>query len=140
MEDTRLTKAADLAARKHVLLTREDVPDAWKLPRLKSVGRQLHHWSKKVGQPFGAPVSGVGGPGSAATPTGDDDFEAGPVQDLVDAIGQDRPRYKTERPLHVRQKTTCTAQTPIHSECQKETAIHPRSEYSRVGQRAPLFG
>ena len=29
VEDTRLSKAADLAARQHVLLTSE-VPDAWK--------------------------------------------------------------------------------------------------------------
>ena len=59
VEDTRLTKAADLAAKQHVLLA-SDVPDAWKRPRLKAVGRQLRHWTKKVRQPFGVPVSGVG--------------------------------------------------------------------------------
>ena len=76
VEDTRLTKAADLAAKQHVLLA-SDAPDAWKRPQLKAVGRQLRHWTKKVRQPFGAPTSGT--PTGATTP-GDDDFEAGPVQ------------------------------------------------------------
>ena len=79
VEDTRLTKAADLAAKQHVLLT-SDVPDAWKRPQLKAVGRQLRHWTKKVRQPFGAPVSGVSATGTPATETGEDEFDAGPVQ------------------------------------------------------------
>ena len=77
VEDTRLTKAADLAAKQHVLLT-SDVPDAWKRPQLKAVSRQLRHWTKKVRQPFGAPAGGVTAAG--ATTPGDDDFEAGPMQ------------------------------------------------------------
>ena len=77
MEDTRLTKAADLAAKQHVLLT-SNAPDAWKRPQLKAVSRQLRHWTKKVRQPFGAPTGGVSAAG--ATTPGDDDFEAGPMQ------------------------------------------------------------
>ena len=77
VEDTRLTKAADLAAKQHVLLASDD-PDAWKRPQLKAVGRQLRHWTKKVRQPFGSPASGVRATG--ATTPGDDDFEADPVQ------------------------------------------------------------
>ena len=77
VEDTRLTKAADLAAKQHVLLT-SDAPDAWKRPQLKAVSRQLRHWTKKVRQPFGAPAGGVIAAG--ATTPGDDDFEAGPMQ------------------------------------------------------------
>ena len=46
VEDTRLTKAADLAAKQHVLLA-SDVPDAWKRPQLKALGRQLRHWTEK---------------------------------------------------------------------------------------------
>ena len=76
-EDTRLAKAADLAAKQHVLLT-SDAPDAWKRPQLKAVSRQLRHWTKKVRQPFGAPAGGVNAAG--ATTPGDDDFEAGPMQ------------------------------------------------------------
>ena len=77
VEDTRLAKAADLAAKQHVLLT-SDAPDAWKRPQLKAVSRQLRHWTKKVRQPFGAPTGGVNAAG--ATTPGDDDFEAGPMQ------------------------------------------------------------
>ena len=78
VEDTRLAKAADLAAKQHVLLTSE-APDAWKRPQLKAVSRQLRHWTKKVRQPFGAPAGGVSATG-ATTPGEDDDFEAGPMQ------------------------------------------------------------
>ena len=78
VEDTRLAKAADLAAKQHVLLT-SDAPDAWKRPQLKAVSRQLRHWTKKVRQPFGAPTGGVSAAG-ATTPGEDDDFEAGPMQ------------------------------------------------------------
>ena len=53
VEDTRLIKAAE----QHVLLT-SDVPDAWKRPQLKAVGRKLRHWTKKVRQPFGARLAG----------------------------------------------------------------------------------
>ena len=77
VEDTRLTKAADLAAKQHVLLT-SNAPDAWKRPQVKAVSRQLRHWTKKVRHPFGAPTSGVSATG--ATTPGDDDFEAGPMQ------------------------------------------------------------
>ena len=62
------------------MLLASDVPDAWKRHQLKSVGRQLRHWTKKVRQPFGAPVSGVGGTGAPETLTGEDDFDAGPMQ------------------------------------------------------------
>ena len=78
VEDTRLTKATDLAAKQqHVLLT-SDAPNAWKRPQLKAVSRQLRHWTKKDRQPSGAPTGGVSATG--ATTPGDDDFEAGPMQ------------------------------------------------------------
>ena len=77
VEDTRLTKAADLAAKQHVLLA-SDAPDGWRRPQPKAVERQLRHWTKKVRQPFGSPTCGVRATGP--TTPGDDDFEAGPVQ------------------------------------------------------------
>ena len=75
VEDTRLTKAADLAAKQHVLLA-SGAPDARKRPQLKVVGRQFRHWTKKIRQPFGVPASSVRA--TSATTPGDD--EAGPVQ------------------------------------------------------------
>ena len=74
-----LYQAADLAAKQHVLLA-SDSSDAWKRPQLKAVGRQLRHWTKKVRQPFGAPVSGVRATSAPATSPGEDNFDAGPVQ------------------------------------------------------------
>ena len=79
LEDTRLTKAADLAAKQHVFLA-SDVRDAWKRSQLKAVGRQLRNWTKKVRQPFGPPVSGMRATGPPARSPGEDDFDAGPVQ------------------------------------------------------------
>ena len=39
-DDSRLTKAAGLAAKKEILLE-SDVPETWKEPRLKAVNREL---------------------------------------------------------------------------------------------------
>ena len=127
VEDTRLTKAADLAAKQHVLLT-SDVPDAWKRPQLKAVSRQLRHWTKKVRQPFGAAAGGVTAAGS--TTPGDDDFEAGPMQawftQLVKAtqgIKQGTPtRGPRKPPVPPKPKITPSAKkklkftTPLSSE------------------------
>ena len=52
VEDGRLNKAADLAARREILLKSRE-PDAWKVPHLKVVGRELRQWVKRVRQPFG---------------------------------------------------------------------------------------
>ena len=128
VEDTRLTKAADLAAKQHVLLTSE-APDAWKRPQLKAVSRQLRHWTKKVRQPFGAPTGGVSAAG-ATTPGDDDDFEAGPMQawftQLVKAtqgIKQGTPtRGPRKPPVPPKPKITPSAKkklkftTPLSSE------------------------
>ena len=50
--DSRLTKAAGLAAKKEILLE-SAAPDTWKAPRLKAVNRELQQWVKKVRQPGG---------------------------------------------------------------------------------------
>ena len=55
VEVTRLTKAADLTAKQHMLFVNESLPDAWKRPQLKAVGWQLRHWTKKVHQPLVPP-------------------------------------------------------------------------------------
>ena len=52
LDDSRLTKAAGLAAKKELLLESE-APDTWKEPRLKAVNRNLQQWVKKVRQPGG---------------------------------------------------------------------------------------
>ena len=47
LEDSRLAKAAGLAAQQELLL-KSPAPDTWKEPRLKSVNRQLRQWTKKL--------------------------------------------------------------------------------------------
>ena len=46
LDDSRLTKAAGLAAQKELLLE-SPAPDTWKEPSLKSVNRELQQWVKK---------------------------------------------------------------------------------------------
>ena len=57
LDDSRLTKAAGLAAQKELLLE-SPAPDTWKEPRLKSVNRELQQWVKKIRQPGG--TRGIG--------------------------------------------------------------------------------
>ena len=52
LDDSRLTKAAGLAAQK-TLLWESPAPDTWKEPHLKSVNRELQQWVKKIRQPGG---------------------------------------------------------------------------------------
>ena len=52
LDDSRLTKAAGLAAKKELLLESAAL-DTWKEPRLKAVNRNLQQWVKKVLQPGG---------------------------------------------------------------------------------------
>ena len=129
VEDTRSTKAADLAAKQHVL-SASDAPDAWKRPQLKAMGRQLRHWTKKVRKPFGAPVSGVRATGAPATSPGEDDFDAGPVQawltQLVktaqgikqSALPGDPPDQAENHPYH-----PDTASPPVPK---RNSSSHPR--------------
>ena len=119
VEDNHLTKAADLAAKQHVVLA-SGVPDAWKRPQLKAVGRQLRHWTKKYVNRLVPRLVDWVEPGNTATPTGEDD--------TIDTIGQDGPGYKTKclswGTIQTRQKTTRTTQTHDCTQCQKETSIH----------------
>ncbi|CAH3176464.1 unnamed protein product [Porites lobata] len=57
LDDSRLTKAAGLAAQQELLLE-SPAPDSWKEPRLKSVNRQLRHWTTKIRQPGGVRAIG----------------------------------------------------------------------------------
>ncbi|CAH3178337.1 unnamed protein product [Porites lobata] len=148
VEDTRLTKAADLAAKQHVLLT-SDAPDAWKRPQLKAVSRQLRHWTKKVRQPFGAAAGGVSAAG--ATTPGDDDFEAGPMQawftQLVKAtqgIKQGTPtRGPRKPPIPPKPRFTPSAKKKLNNRSSAGFAKKPRVLPKRkplVGPRKPWIG
>ena len=135
VEDTRLTKAADLAAKQHVLLT-SDAPDAWKRPQLKAVSRQLRHWTKKVRQPFGAPTGGVSAAG--ATTPGDDDFEAGPMQawftQLVKATQGIKPSTSTPRP----RKPPVPPRPIITPSAKKKLKFTPQVSSAELAEQLPF--
>ena len=135
VEDTRLTKAADLAAKQHLLLT-SDVPDAWKRPQLKAVSRQLRHWTKKVRQPFGAPAGGVTAAG--ATTPGEDDFEAGPMQawftQLVKATQGIKPGTSTTGP----RKPPVPPKPKITPSAKKKLRFTPQVSSAELAQELPF--
>ena len=141
VEDTRLTKAADLAAKQHVLLA-SDVPDAWKRPQLKAVGRQLRHWTKKVRQPFGAPVSGVGGTGTPATETGEDEFDAGPVQawltQLVKASQGIKQSASPAGPSRPGRKPRVPPKPIITPSAKKKLKFTPEASTEELAQELPF--
>ena len=136
VEDTRLAKAADLAAKQHVLLTSE-IPDAWKRPQLKAVSRQLRHWTKKVRQPFGAPTGGVGAAG-ATTPGEDDDFEAGPMQawftQLVKATQGIKPGPSTPGP----RKPPVPPRPKITPSAKKKLKFTPAPSSAELAEKLPF--
>jgi len=138
VEDTRLTKAADLAAKQHVLLV-SDAPDAWKRPQLKAVSRQLRHWTKKVRQPFGAAATGVCATGAAAaTPMGEDDFEAGPLQawftQLVKATQGIKPGTTTGGP----RKPPVPPKPKITPSARKRLKFTPEVSSAELAQELPF--
>ena len=86
LDDSRLTKAADLAAQQHILFESK-APDTWKEPRLKAVGRQLRQWTKKVRQPGGTRAIGSGEDFEDASDE-EDNLAVGPVHQLISKIAK----------------------------------------------------
>ena len=97
LEDSRLTKAADLAAQQELLLE-SDAPDTWKEPRLKSVNWQLGEWTKKIRQPGGART--LGRVDRDEEEDEDEDvynLAVGPMQKIYGEYYKDSKRYKKIR-------------------------------------------
>ena len=135
VEDTRLTKAADLAAKQHVLLT-SDAPDAWKRPQLKAVSRQLRHWTKKVRQPFGAPAGGVTAAG--ATTPGDDDFEAGPMQAWFTQLVKATQGIKQGTPTRGPRKPPVPPKPNITPSAKKKLKFTPKVSSAELAKELPF--
>ena len=89
LDDSRLTKAAGLAAKKELLLE-SLAPDTWKEPRLKAVNRELQQWVKKIRQPGGTR-------GINLDEDSDDDegnLAVGPLQQFMGNISKIRKAIK----------------------------------------------
>ena len=144
VEDTRLTKAADLAAKQHLLLV-SDAPDAWKRPHLKAVGRQLRHWTKKVRQPFRAPAGGGARVSAAgATTPGDDEFEVGPVQawftQLVKASQGIKPGTSSAGPRKPPVLPKPRPKPKITPSAKKKLKFTPRVSSAELAKELPYSG
>ena len=85
LDDSRLTKAAGLAAQKKLLLE-SPAPDTWKEPRLKSVNRQLQQWVKKIRQPGG--TRGIGQDVSDSDDEDEENLAVGPLQQFMGNISK----------------------------------------------------
>ena len=82
LEDSRLTKAAGLAAQQELLLN-SPADASWKVPRLKSLNKELRVWSQKIRQP--------GHPGSPEE--GDEaNLAVGPTQKFMGNIAKLKQR------------------------------------------------
>ena len=137
VEDARLSKAADLAAKQHVFLA-SDVPDAGKRPQLKAVGRQLRHWAKSTPAVW-CPGQWRACNGRPCHVTRRERFDVEPVQACLTQLVKTAQGIKCLAwgTLQTRRKTTRTTQTQHHPECQKETSFH--DSRGRVGYRVTLF-
>ena len=91
-EDSRLTKAAGLAAKKELLLN-SAAPDTWKEPRVKAVNRELQQWVKKIRQPGGTRAITRG---DEDTDEDEDNLAAAPVHRLMGDISKIRQSIKRE--------------------------------------------
>ena len=108
-EDSRLTKAAGLAAKKEILLN-SAAPDTWKEPRVKAVNRELQQWVKKIRQPGG----------TRAITRYDEDMDedednlaVAPVHRLMGDISKIRQGIKREaKPVTPQLKTPVIKQSP----------------------------
>ena len=77
-QDTALDKAADLAAKRQLLLEDASIPDGWKKAQLKQLNRQVRTWSMKVREPFRGYDSDV--------PQVGEDRAADPTKAMVHAL------------------------------------------------------
>ena len=103
LDDSRLTKAAGLAAQQELLLE-SPAPDTWKEPRLKSVNRELRQWTKKIRQPGG--TRAIGRDDVDTDDKDENNLAVGPLQQFMGNIAKIQKSIK-------RKAQPVTPQTPI---------------------------
>ena len=103
LEDSRLTKAAGLAAQQKLLLDSPG-PDTWKEPPLKSVSRQLRQWTKKIRQHGG--TRAIGRDDDSKEDDDENSLAVGPLQQFMGNIAKIQKGIK-------RKAVAASSQTPI---------------------------
>ena len=119
LDDSRLTKAAGLAAQQELLLE-SPAPDTWKEPRLKSVNRQLRQWTKKIRQPGG--IRSIGRDDSEE----DDDennLAVGTMQQFMGNIRKIQKSIKRTPNVPQTPVTPAIKQSPKTPESRKKTQV-----------------
>ena len=100
MENSRLTHAARLAAKQHVLLASPDLPPATKKIHVKALGPEVRRATKRVR------VMTLLGAGGAAG-SDDDEFAQGPMETFLKTlIKSSTPNRRLDRPLWARPKAS----------------------------------
>ena len=100
MENSRLTHAARLAAKQHVLLASPELPPATKKIRVKALGPEVRRATKRV-RTMNFPTAGGAGADD------EDDFAQGPMETFLKTlIKSSTPQAKA------RQTTTASRATP----------------------------
>ena len=114
MENSRLTHAARLAAKQHVLLASPDLPPATKKIRVKALEPEVRRATKRVR------TMTLPGAGGAAGADDDDEFAQGPMETF---LPNPRPHPKGSRNSHPSRKSR-----PRHpSRCRYRTTIGKRN-------------
>ena len=121
MENSRLTHAARLAAKQHILLASPDLPPATKKIRVKALGPEVRRATKRVR------VMTVPGAGGAAG-SDDDEFAQGPMETFLKTlIKSSTPNRRLDRPLRARPKASRKSRPRHPSRCRYRTTIGKRN-------------
>ena len=108
MENSRLTHAARLAAKQHVLLASPDIPPATKKIRVKALGPEVRRATKRVR------TINLPGAGGAAGAEDDDEFAQGPMETFLKTlIKSSTPQPKATRKPKLPPKPKIPPKTPI---------------------------
>ena len=133
LDDSRLTKAADLAAQKELLLE-SPATDTWKEPRLKSVNRELQQWVKKIRQP-----GGTRGISRDEDDSDDENLAVGPLQQFMGNISKISKAIKRKAEPVIPQsvlQTPVVKQTPFTGKKPKLT-LKTGSKAKRLLPKTP---
>ena len=107
MENSRLTHAARLAAKQHVLLASPEIPPATKKIRVKALGPEVRRATKRVR------TMSLPGAGGAAGADDDDEFAQGPMETFLKTlIKSSTPKATPKGKPKVPPKPTFLTKTP----------------------------
>ena len=134
LEDSRLTKAAGLAAQQELLLN-SPADASWKVPRLKSLNKELRVWSQKIRQP--------GQPGHPGSPEEGDEanLAVGPTQKFMGNIAKLKQRINrpATTPQVINYLSTPKFSAPSTSQSEPISKKKTSSKKKSVGKKEHIY-